>query len=68
MKVIIDDIEYVPGPAALDAESRQLLTEVYATLWTEAYYDPTYGEKSQKFAAPLADKMQRLNELLRFRR
>jgi hypothetical protein len=68
MNVIIDGIEYVPGPAALDDETRKLLAEVYGSLWMEAYYDPTYGEVSQKFAAPLADKMQKANERLQFKR
>lgn len=68
MKVLIDGIEYVPGPAAIDDESRKLLADVYGTLWMEAYYDPTYGEVTQNFSKPLADKMQRLNKLLKFKR
>lgn len=68
MKVVIDGVEYVPGPAALDAESRQILSHVYGVLWGEAYYDPTYGEVTQKFAKPLCDKMAQLNEILKFKR
>ena len=67
MKVIIDGVEYVPGPAAVDNETRQLLAEVYASLWGEAYYDPTYGEASRTFAKPLYEKMRRANERLKFK-
>ena len=68
MKVEIDGIEYVRGPAAIDAEAHKLLNDIYGTLWCEAYYDPTYGEVTRNFAKPLADKMTQLNKLLKFKR
>lgn len=67
MNVTIGGVEYVPGPAALTDEDRKLLRDIYATLWTEAYYDPTYGEITQNFAKPLADKMTQLNKSLKFK-
>jgi hypothetical protein len=67
MNVVIDGIEYVRGPAAVSPEAHKLLNDIYATLWCEAYYDPTYGEVTQNFAKPLADKMRQLNTLLGFK-
>lgn len=67
MKVVIDEVEYVRGPAAITEEDRKLLNDIYATLWCEAYYDPTFGEVTRNFAKPLADKMSQLNERLKFK-
>ena len=45
----------------------KILNDVYGALWMEAYYDPD-SESSAKFAKPLAEKMKRLNELLKFKK
>ena len=44
----------------------KLLSEVYGTLWIEAYYD-FKNEHTQKFAKPIADKMAELNKSLKFK-
>jgi hypothetical protein len=64
--VQIDGVNY-RRETELEAEARRLLSEVYGCLWTEAYYDPD-SEDTRKFAQPLAEKMSRLNELLKFKR
>lgn len=68
--VIIDGVVYVEQTEkqrVIDEEVTQLLSAVYGRLWAEAYYDP-YNEMMQDFAIPLADKMSRLNEILKFKK
>ena len=50
----------------LTDEAVRLLRDVYGALWIEAYYDP-YNDYMREWAKPLADKMQRLNELYGFK-
>ena len=52
--------------SALTDKEKQLLAEVYGKLWMEAHYDPD-SEQTQKFSAPLSDKMQELNKTLKFK-
>lgn len=65
--VLLDGRRYVPvneeGP---DAEAMKLLNDVFGSLWMEAYYDPT-NDATRTFAAPLADKMSKLNSILGFK-
>lgn len=66
-RIVIDGVRYVPeDDKPLQKEAEVLLCEVCNTLWGEAWYDP-FNEATQSFAAPLADKMKRLNEILKFR-
>ena len=65
-EVIIDGVRYMPE-TELQAEARQLLVDVYGALWTEAFYDP-YNESTKNFAEPLANKMNRINKLLAFKK
>lgn len=70
MKIIIDGVEYVPVNVALGedyAEAMRLLGDVYGSLWTEAYYDP-YNGSTKNFAIPLHEKMERANQILRFKK
>jgi hypothetical protein len=56
--VFIDRERYIPATERpVDDEARQLLSEVYGALWTEAYYDPA-SQATRAFAKPLADKMR----------
>ena len=64
--VLIDGVEYRPQ-TRVQLEAMTLLHEVYAVLWAEAFYDP-YNDQTRKFAKPLAEKMMRVNELLRFKK
>lgn len=50
----------------LTPEAKQILGYVYGALWAEGYYD-ALNESTEKFARPLADKMSRLNEILKFK-
>jgi len=65
-EVIIDGVRYRPE-TEMEAEAKRLLSQISAALWAEAYYDP-FNDSTKRFAAPLADKMKRLNELLGFRK
>jgi hypothetical protein len=64
-KVTIDNVIY-HADNILDAEANKILTEVYGALWCEAYYD-CFNDDIRNFAKPLADKMSRLNDLLKFK-
>ena len=66
MRVEIDRVRYVPKVDLFGREALSLLNEIYCRLWAEAYSDPT-NESVRKFAAPLADKMRELNQILRFK-
>lgn len=50
----------------LTSEVREILNDVYGSLWAEAYYD-SFNESTQRFARPLADKMARLNKIVKFK-
>lgn len=67
MKVLIDNVVYVPrDETIMTEEARKLLADVYGVLWLEAYYDPN-NEQSREFALKHVGKMERLNELLKFK-
>ena len=66
MRVTIDGKEYVRADLSPSGDVLRLLAEVYATLWTEAFYDP-YNDRTRKFAEPLARKMQEANKILNFK-
>jgi hypothetical protein len=51
----------------LTKEQLALLNDVYGALWVEAYYDPRSSE-TREFARPLAEKMSKLNEALKFKK
>lgn len=70
MIVTIDGVVYRPeteAEAALAEDARTLLSQVYGTLWAEAYYDGG-SDELMKFAQPLADKMSALNDILKFKK
>jgi hypothetical protein len=51
----------------VDAEDKKLLNDLYCAIWSEACYDPT-TEATGNFCKGLVDKIQRLNEKLKFKR
>lgn len=65
MRVVIDGITYVPRAEFMSDEVRNILGDLYSRLWAEAAYDPL-NESTQKFAAPLAEKIMQLNKILKF--
>lgn len=65
VKVVIDGEEY-KKPSDIQKEAMDIMRHVYGVLWTEAYYDP-YCVETESFAKPLAEKMKRLNELMKFK-
>jgi hypothetical protein len=67
--VTIDGVDYSPVSFVSGedfTEAWSLLAGVYGSLWTEAHYDPL-NESTKQFAMPLAEKMKRANEILRFK-
>lgn len=66
--VTIDGVRYVPADEApVREEERTLLTDLYGRIWAEAHYDPD-NEHTEKFSRRLWPTVQRLNELMGFRR
>ena len=66
-EVLIDGVEYIPRKDLISDECLKIMCQVYGALWCEAYSDP-YNESTQKFAAPLANKMSELNKILQFKK
>jgi hypothetical protein len=64
--VLINGRKYIPEDIHPQKEILKLLSEVYAVLWAEAFYDP-FNESTKKFATPLAEKMMIINTELCFR-
>jgi len=68
MKVEIDGVDYVPrNDTPLNDEVMGLLRDLYGKIWTEACYDPD-NMQSEKYARRLLPGIQKLNELLHFKR
>lgn len=65
-EVVIGGVRYVPADQHPTADAMKLLAEVYGALWCEAGYDPK-NKITQEFAAPLADKMRKANQTMKFK-
>jgi hypothetical protein len=66
-RVSLNGEAYIPAEERpLDMEARELLHDIYGSLWMEAFYDPA-NEATRTFAEPLARKMKKLNEMLGFK-
>jgi len=59
-------IKPVCDAGSLTDNQKMMLSEIYSSLWTEAYYDPL-NTFTQNFAKKLADQMTKLNEELKFK-
>jgi hypothetical protein len=64
--IVIDGVTY-HAETEIEKEARLLLSEIYGSLWAEAFYDP-YNDATQKFAESLSIKMIRVNEIMGFRK
>jgi hypothetical protein len=65
-EVTINGVVYIPRDP-LNTEAMKLLSEVYAALWAETYYD-AFNDSTANFAAPLCGKMEKANKILHFRK
>lgn len=69
LSVKIDGVDYSPTAQdmlVIESEAKRLLCDLYAAIWVNACYDPD-NEQVEKFCVPLLPKIQRLNEILRFK-
>ena len=66
-QLITNHFDRHPQEVVLPEEAKELLNSIYCDLWMDAYVD-MMNNKTKEFSKPIADKMTKLNEILKFKK